>query len=168
MRKRELIFRDDDIYLTKSICSPDRYYYNFEKFKKVHHLLKGYRHSLAIIASEIDNYPLLTEFLLQNKNDFDFQIHGWNHDDYTELDNPYSEIKKAKDKIEKTFGVECTIFYAPYNHRNDKLRKACQKLKLELNEKFVSPEQFLEGKMAKTLYFHYWSDSQVDNLKKIL
>jgi len=171
---QDLIWRDDDIYMTKSLRD-DRHFYSYEQFKKVHQMIRerGFIHTLAIIASEIDKYPEFTKYLLEHKNEFSFQLHGLEHSDYflwQEEDAIYMALEKAKGIIEKTFGTKVSTFYAPYNKITDKIRSVCARLGLEVNEDYVTPEQWLMGKRSKTINFHYWAvkEGQVDALRQVL
>ena len=169
----ELIWRDDDIYMTKSLIE-DIHFYNLKQFKKIHKLLTKRRfiHTLAIIASEIDKYPKLTKYLLKHKNECSFQSHGWEHLDYSEMseNDIYYYLDKANKKIEKTFCTKVTTFYAPYNKFSQKLRNVCNTLRLELNDDFVLPVQWLKGKRSKTVNFHYWAvnEKQMDDFMEMI
>jgi len=159
-----MILRDDDIYLTKS-PRYDIIYYDFDKFKKAHKLLKGHKHYLAIIASEIDTYPELTEYILANKKDFGFGIHGWEHSDYHRIPNIEEELKRAKDKIEETFDTDVKWFFPPWNRWGEKTEQACINLGIKLDNNYT---QFPDIKKADTLCFHYWNDKKVNALAKWL
>lgn len=163
-----MVFRSDDIFLTSSIRSGQ--IYNFDAFKASHELLKGKIHILSIIAGEIDNHPEMKEYIIANKKDFKFGIHGWLHNDYSKM--PKEEIKKelsmAKDKIEKEFGVEVKWFFPPWNRVSETTRKACNEIGLKINENYIIPKQYLQGLRGDVINFHYWSKQEMDYLKLCL
>lgn len=163
-----MIFRNDDIFLTES---PRGYgvYYDFEKFKQAHELLKGQTHLIAIVASEIENYPELTAYILEHKEDFVFGIHGWAHERYSEWEEEgiYRSLKRAKEKIEETFGVEAITFCPPWNKRSDAMYQACSRLGITVQDSFIVAAELGE-KENDVCCFHYWNDEEMENIKKYL
>jgi peptidoglycan/xylan/chitin deacetylase (PgdA/CDA1 family) len=164
-----VIYRNDDIFLTESPRGFGEYY-SFEKFKKSHELLKGHKHILAIIAGEIENYPEMKEYILKHKDDFMFGIHGWAHERYSEWKEPaiYISIKRAKEKIESTFGVKATHFCPTWNKRNYDMYIAVQKLGMEVQDHFIVPREIEEGKSAEAVCFHYWNDDEMTILQRCI
>ena len=161
------IFRDDDIYLTKSERSGQ--IYDFKAFKVVHEMLAeaGKIHTLAIIASEIDTYPELTKYILERKKEFAFGVHGWEHSDYLRwnMEIVKKDLQKAKDKIEETFDTECFWFFAPWNRFNNDLILTAREVGLNLNTNYLLPDQPIQ---KGVLCFHYWIPEQREQLKKWL
>lgn len=157
----QVSLRDDDIYLTRS----PRYgtvYYNFEKFKYVHRLLRGQEHYLAIIAAEIDSYPELTNYIIRNKKDFKFGVHGWTHKDYRREDK--TDILQAKKKIENTFDVKVDWFFPPWNRSDEALVDHCRKIGLKCNTDYCQPPDFNKDICC----FHYWNDDEVTIIEQWL
>jgi len=163
-----IVFRNDDIFLTKSVRSGQ--IYNFKKFKESHELLKGRIHILSIIASEIDNYPEMKDYILANKKDFRFGIHGWEHSDYSKMTKEQikKELTMARDKIEDTFEVEVKWFFPPWNRVSESTRKACNEIGLRINENYIIPKQFIKGVKGDVIDFHYWHDEEMSILKQCL
>ncbi len=162
-----IIYRDDDIYLTSSKRSGQ--IYDFEAFKVVHEMLSknGKIHTLAIIASEIDNHPELTEYILERKNEFEFGVHGWEHSDYStwKMEDVERDLQMAKEKIEKTFDTKCVWFFAPWNRWNEELILMAKEVGLTLNTEYLTPDQ---DPRSGVLCFHYWIPEQREQLKKWL
>ena len=163
-----MVFRSDDVFLTKSVRSGQ--IYNFQKFKASHELLKGRIHLLSIIAAEIDTYPEMKDYILANKKDFRFGIHGLEHSDYSKM--PKEQIKKelsiARDKVEDTFGVDVKWFFPTWNRVSDTTRKACNEIGLRINEHYIIPKQFIKGVRGDVMDFHYWNDEEMNLLKQCL
>jgi len=163
-----MVYRSDDIFLTSSVRSGQ--IYNFDEFKASHELLKGKIHILSIIAGEIDNYPEMTEYILKNKKDFRFGLHGWLHNDYSKM--PKEQIKKelsmGRDKIEKVFDTEVKWFFPPWNRVSEETRSACKEICLKINEKYIIPKQYLEGLRGDVMDFHYWEPNEMKLLKQCL
>ena len=163
-----IVFRNDDIFLTKSVRSGQ--IYNFKKFKESHELLKGRIHILSIIASEIDNYPEMKDYILANKKDFRFGIHGNRHENYStwnEIDI-YNDLKLAKNIIDKTFETNTKWFFPPWNRISNNMINACNKLQLKINKNYIIPTQFLLGVRGDVLNFHYWNNDEMKKLIKCL
>lgn len=166
-----MIIRDDDIYLTES-PTQGRQLYSFDKFKKVHEYIvsRGHKHHLAIIASEIENYPELTAYLMEHKDECVFGVHGWAHDHYFKWNRgPIAvSLGRAKEKIKETFGVEVTTFFPPWNELSPALMMGAADVDLEVNVSQCDPQGWLKGERADAICIHYWSDNQYTNLQKIL
>lgn len=171
MPTQEIIFRDDDMYLTES-PTQGRELYSLEKFKKAHELLVKYgkKHAMAIIAAEINNYPELTKYILSRKDEFIFGVHGWTHNHYATWKQEPIEVSlaRAKKKIEETFDVTCEWFFPPWNEQSDALTTACFRVGLKPNYSQTSTTGWIKSERAEAICFHYWSDGQMDELEKIL
>jgi peptidoglycan/xylan/chitin deacetylase (PgdA/CDA1 family) len=161
-----MIFRNDDIFLTES---PRGYgvYYDFEKFKASHELLKGHDHLLAINAAEIENYPELKNYILYNRHDFLFGVHGWSHERYSEWNEEaiYQSLKRAKEKIERTFNENVEWFLPPWNKRNEAMYRACERLDLKVNDSFIVAADLGE-KESGVCCFHYWNEEEMSKIKE--
>lgn len=166
-----MMIRDDDIFLTESPRN-GRHFYNFEKFVKVHTMIKSYGklHAIGIIASEIDNYPKLKKYIDDNKRDFIFAIHGWAHQYYATwgVEEIKESLGRAKGKISDVFGITAEHFFPPWNKRSPAMYEACSHLKLKLDEFYTNAEMVLRGDKKDTLCFHYWNDEEVKLLEECL
>lgn len=166
-----MIYRDDDIFLTES-PTQGRQLYSLEKFIACHDLLRscGKLHAIAIIASEIENYPELRDYIKERKNEFIFGVHGWAHNHYSTWEQDVIEVslRRTKEKIEKTFDVKVEWFFPPWNERSRFLLNACNAVGLKPNISQCSTSGYLKGEKQEAICFHYWSDGQMAELKKIL
>lgn len=171
MPTQETIIRDDDIFLTES-PTQGRQLYSLEKFKAVHEYIhsRGFKHHLAIIASEIENYPELVEYIKQHKDECVFGVHGWAHDHYARWNREPIAISfnRAKQKIKDVFEVDVEWFFPPWNELSPSIMMAATDAKLKVNVSQVDPSAWLKGQRANAICIHYWSDDQIGNLKKIL
>jgi peptidoglycan/xylan/chitin deacetylase (PgdA/CDA1 family) len=171
--ENSLILRDDDIFLTGSERSGQ--IYDFEAFKEIHEIIAktGREHMLAVIASEIETYPELKDYILSRKEEFGFGVHGWEHSNYTKWSS--EDIKKdllrAKEEIEKVFNVEVSWFFPPWNRTNETLIRSAKEVGLKTDINYTLPETILQGGAvgkAETLCFHYWVKRQQEELKQCL
>lgn len=166
-----MIICDDDPFLTES---PNGLgvYYNFEQFKKVHEMIAdaGQIHTLAIIAGEIENHPELKEYILNKKEEFNLQLHGFLHERYSEWSKEAIKIslQRAKDKIENVFDVKVNWFFPPWNKRSPAMYEACKELGLKLDENWMNLTEALDRQNAETIRFHSWNLLEVEQLAKYL
>jgi hypothetical protein len=145
------LYRDDD---------PNVYTDAF-KFKEVHEyfLHKGKQHIAAIIMKDIwENhalfYYLATAPLLQ------IGLHGWEHKDYSKLsyEECYDDLKKSlsywKTNSKRMTGgcKEIKIFFAPWNHESENIKRACADLGLKFCNK---REGYWDEYYIKS--FHWWA-----------
>lgn len=166
-----MIIRDDDIFLTES-PTQGRQLYSFDKFKAVHEYIvsRGHKHHLAIIASEIENYPELVSYLKEHKDECVFGVHGWAHDHYAKWNRePIAlSLGRAKEKIKSTFNVDVEWFFPPWNELSPSIMMGAGDVKLKVNVSQTDPSKWLKGEVAEAICIHYWSDDQFGNLKRIL
>ena len=167
MDRSKTILRDDDIYLSNS----PRYgtlYYNFNEFVEVHEMIAdaGFKHTLAIIASEIDKYPELTEYIKRHLSECNLEVHGWEHADYSKWVNKAditTDMLKAEVKIKKTFGVEPTMFFPPWNRYSDIMKAGVEDSGLKFMGDYVQFPQ-----TGDVICFHYWNLEERNMLKEWL
>jgi peptidoglycan/xylan/chitin deacetylase (PgdA/CDA1 family) len=166
-----MILRDDDIFLTESPRGFGEYY-NFDKFKEIHEIISknGKKHYLAINAGEIENYPELIGYILNRKDEFEFGLHGWQHERYSEWNSEAIEasLARAKKKVEERFNVKVKWFFPPWNKRSEAMKLACERLGLRLNDNWITPQEALEGKTADSICFHYWNNEEKKCIQQML
>lgn len=169
-----MILRDDDVFLTES-PTDGALFYDFEKFKYAHELIAdaGFKHMLAICASEIPNHRELTGYILDRKEEFEFGIHGWGHEKYSTWENKTNiarSLFRAKERIENVFEVEVKWFFPPWNKRSQQMYDACEEIGLKLDDSWQNFDEYLADKCPEkeTICFHYWNDHEVMLLKKAL
>lgn len=167
----ETLYRDDDIFLTES-PTQGRQLYDFNKFKTVHEYIasKGHKHAIAIIASEIENYPELTNYIKNKKDEFIFGVHGWAHNHCATWKSDVIEISlsRAKHKIEETFETQVEWFFPTWNELSPELIAGANRADLRINNSQTSTTGWLKGERADAICFHYWSDGQFEELKRII
>lgn len=141
----------------------------FEWFKEATEPFKGKPLTLAIVAEGIDSQPGWVDYIKAHP-EWEPQVHCWKHQTYKVL--PYKEIvrllKKAKKKIDETFGVETIEFIPPKLAYNDKTQKAAKEVGLRENRLRYTPRHWLKDKTIKSIYFHYWDLKQIKKVKKML
>lgn len=157
---------DDDVFCTESPTN-GRLFYNFERYQATHQLLAdaGLIHTLAICAAEIPNHPELVEYIMSRKEEFAFGVHGWNHEKYATWPKEaiVRSLKRAKERIETTFGTTVDWYYPTWNKRSPALYAACQELGLQLNDEWVTLK---ESEKPYTIRFHSWDDNEYQLLKQ--
>jgi len=156
MNPTNILWRDDDpnVYTCPHI------------FKELHQKFidKKQVHTVAVIMKDLwQNHALF--YYLATAPYLDIGLHGWEHKDYSLLsyEECCKDLKTALDYWQENStrmaGVckPIKIFFAPWNHDGDNIRKACADLGLEFcnvrkgnwNGQYVCS-------------FHWWS---ADNLK---
>ena len=141
----------------------------FEWFKEATGQLENYPLVLAIVADGIKVYPEWIDFIKKHPL-WKVECHGWEHRTYSRL--PYeemvSQLRRAKEEIEKTFNQEVKEFYPPKLKYNDLTSKASQEVGLlEMRERF-RPVHWFADKSIKSIYFHYWDKNHIQQINKIL
>lgn len=163
-----IIARDDDIFLT---CSPTtgKLLYNFDAFVDTCELIWQFKfviHRIGIIASEIYNYPLLKEFIFNNKNRLELCLHGWAHDKYHtwQTKEIINILDLAKKQIENIFEVNVKTYIPPWNKVSAQVIEACDELSLKIDQ---SPAILYHQnpKLCKHVHFHYWNPLEVAAIK---
>lgn len=148
-----MIFRDDDIgFLT-----------DVPEFKKVDAIFKKYgaKHTIAVIAKDIEKNTELCEYINANKH-IDVQLHCYEHIKLTENTDLLKEhLQKGIKIIQNIFGKTPTILYPPWNETNGEVKTIAASVGLKISHYKISLTQYLRCKgMVKedTINFHYWHD----------
>ncbi len=145
-----MIFRDDDI----------SHETNLPRFKQIHNLFVKYNvlHTVALICKDIDKNPELIAYI--NGNDFDVQVHCWEHVDYSKCDRDLIDymIGKSVAIIEKYFHRKPTILFPPWNKSNDVVVASAAGYGLTVSTTKISISQYLRGYTGEVINFHSWSD----------
>ena len=86
-------------------------------------LTKNHNLSLGLVMHKIDRERLLIEKITDGNNRglFELVLHGWDHYDYSKLDEneQQSSLNKASEKMRNLFGISSKAFIPPYNSFND-------------------------------------------------
>lgn len=125
---------------------------------------------LAVIAEGIDSQPEWVEYIKAHP-EWKVQCHGWEHKLYSKLpkEEITQELRRAKDKIEETFGQEVTRYYPPKMKYNDVSREAALDAGLVETRERWTLKHYLDGDSPKDIdeaYVHYWSLGDVVRLNK--
>lgn len=152
MKSKNIIWRDDDI----------SYATDFNKFKLAHEIFKRYnvKHTIALIAKDIQKNPALISYILENN--IDVQIHCWIHYRMPlHLDILEQDLISCIGAIANNFGTVPTTIYPPWNDSDEKVIKIAKSLGLEVVPEKISLGQYIRvnGDVGEnTVNFHYWAD----------
>jgi len=145
------LYRDDDISV----------YTDAFKFKELHEqfMFKGKQHAVAVIMKDLwENQALF--WYLATAPVLKIGLHGWEHKDYSKLsyEECYEDLKKSlnywkTNSKRMTGGVKkIEIFFAPWNHESENIKKACADLGLKFCNK---REGYWDDYYIKS--FHFWN-----------
>lgn len=140
----------------------------FTDFKEIMKMLEGQKVILLIVAAGIDAHPEWVEYIKQHP-EWKVELHCLYHEDYSkqEENKVYKDLKKAKEKIEKTFNQKCEWYYPPRNNYNEMTDRVVEKLGLKCKKKYrkirlVRPYSF------EWVDVHYWHPTNRAHLNKML
>ena len=145
------LYRDDDISV----------YTDAFRFKELHEqfMFKGKKHAVAVIMKDLwENQALF--WYLATAPVLEIGLHGWEHKDYSKLsyEECYEDLKKSlnywKINTKRMVGntKKISIFFAPWNHESENIKKACQDLGLKFCNK---REGYWDDYYIKS--FHFWN-----------
>ena len=173
--------RCDDILQVSGISKHQAIQINkdtlFDLFKKadIGFALHQYPCILAICAEGISRYPYWVDYIRRMKHRFQIELHCNKHQNYKFLprEKIKSELKKAIDKIEKTFDCKITTWYPPKGRKGEPedKDKICEELgikcfqqkgKVDAKLWLKNPEKYPH------INFHFWHKGQVETINKIL
>lgn len=152
MKQQTIIWRNDDVSLATN--SKEK----LKLFKDVHALFEKYKvkHTVSLIAKEIDKAKALVKFIKDNK--IEVQVHAWNHQHYIDnIEQAKEDLPKAVEMIKKVFGKKPTIFYPPWNESSIELEEVAKENGLTVSNKKISLSQYLKGVQGEVVNFHYWA-----------
>ena len=119
--------------------------------------------TLSVLSEGIDHYPEWVEHIKKNKHRYKIELHGSSHHRYNSMTakEGFNDLKKAKEKIENTFGVKIENWVVPYGKRNlpDWAEDICKKLGIGL---------MITRGNRDWLVFHYWHKGQVEKAHKFI
>lgn len=149
----QLIWRDDDISVRT----------NLRELLEVDHLLQtaGLRHTVAIIAKNLDTNPLLIAEIKSRR--MDVQLHCWDHEDLTVDRTALADLSLGVEMIERVFGERPSVLYPPWNRADGRVHEVAASLGLRVSNEKVSLNQFIrvQGDIAeRVVNFHYWSEEE--------
>lgn len=152
---KEIIFRNDDVgYLTKL----DDFTFVQDMFNR-----RKIKHTLALIAKDIEKNPRLIDYILAN--DIDVQLHCYEHIDLTtDHTKVEDQLRSGIHQIEINFGKRPTILYPTWNKTDAFVDRVAEDLGLRVSATKLSLSQYVRvnGDVKEdTINFHYWAYSDL-------
>jgi len=124
-----VVFRLDDIQ--------DNYLRNTQVSLMNVFIDKNQKLSLGLIMNFIGNDTSIVDKLREgtNRGLFELAVHGWDHTAYSNMPESEQErsLKKASDKMQKTFGIHSITFIPPYNDFDGSTIQAMNKTSFRIN-----------------------------------
>lgn len=166
----KLIIRQDDFDFR---LTPEVYITNHEKF------IEAGATETAVIQYTHDGReaiysPKLIEYMKTAPN-WDIQLHGWCHDDYSKLPKwrMYDDIQKARLKAVELFGKEPTIWFPPWNVYSDDMKEIADLQSLTIDNESNDISKFIREMKAgsfkgHSVYFHLWSHSEAKQIDEMI
>ena len=175
MEKEDVEIRNDDILLyqntTPSMGRAKKAKSFFEWFKETDKWFeeRNIPMIITVLADGIDIYPEWVKYIKERKHRFKIELHGHTHLNFRHIlddDKIYKMLMPAKRKIEKTFDVKITRWYAPFSRKGfpggsaEIGMRVCQRMGIQFHTKG-------NGKIPHR-YFHYWSPKSIDKIKRFI
>ena len=130
---------------------------------------KGQPLSLGIIMNGTrEDLKIIEKVAEGAKNgSFELGIHGWNHEDFTELSlsEQKSTLQMANEKMMKMFGNRSDIFVEPKGLFNNDTIKAMENLGFRISSSIVSSENSFDGGRSIFNYTHSVIGDLSNNIK---
>jgi hypothetical protein len=185
--------RDDDVLQNTLWTKQGRKYLEpyreggktpFELFLEADKPFKKYNYPciLAILSEGIDVYPEWVEYIKKNQHRYIIELHGSRHYFYCDLteERGERELRLARDKIEKTFGVKVSTWYVTFGRK--KAPEWGQRVCDRMGIKYDIPNTKRDGDLwLKSYYykekqtspfnhinFHFWHPSQRKEIAEVL
>jgi len=162
-------FRNDDILQVEVFSHKQGRRLNpkiaFDLFKECDKIFERYDYPciLAVLSEGIDYYPEWVEYIKKNKHRYQIELHGSKHYYYNSLseEEGYKDLKQAKEKIEKEFGVKVTTWVVPHGVKKSPEwgLRVCKKLGLEIAVLSNPKNPYM---------FHFWHKGQVARVKRMI
>ena len=118
--------------------------------------------------------PELIEYM-KNTPNYDLQIHGWQHDKYSEMEYTHivRDLAAAKYMCYSLFGKVPTVWYPPWNCYSDKMKEAADNLSMTIDNESYDIAKFIREVKAgsftgHSFYFHAWQKPEKDLLPEAL
>jgi len=165
--KKTIIFRDDD----PAVQTKGKH---FEMFKAFHQVFQKYGvlHTIALITKDIEQNEALVNYINDNREQFDVQLHCVEHIDFTHnLQQAEWQFKTGCDDIERIFGKRPTIWFPTWNKTTDQLNAIAKRCGLEVSYKKISVDQYIRvnGDVAEdVINMHFWNYGDQINLEPAL
>lgn len=137
---------------------------DLRKFKAVHDIFNDYNvtHTIAVICNKVGKNGDLIDYINAHNN-FDIQIHCWDHIPMTENENLTDDLVNCVYKIESVFGKKPTTVYPPWNLSNQKVIDIANGLGLIVSAEKISLSAYIRtlGHVKeRVVNFHYWAEQE--------
>jgi len=106
---------------------------------------------------------------------YDFQIHGWQHDKYSEMEFTHivRDLAAAKYMCLSLFNKMPTVWYPPWNCYSEAMKIAADSLGMKIDNESYDIAKFIrevkEGRyLGHSFYFHAWQKTERDLLTEAL
>jgi peptidoglycan/xylan/chitin deacetylase (PgdA/CDA1 family) len=151
-----------------------------EEYIKIHQMFldRDLIETAVIQYTHDGNVPSYDKDLIEYMNTYggwDIQLHGWAHDNYSELPKwrIREDLKKSKDMSMYLFGKEPTVWYTPWNCRSESMDEVAELESLTISNESYDIAKFIRevksGEYIGTsFYFHGWKKDEVEQLEEAL
>lgn len=118
--------------------------------------------------------PELINYMNTTSN-WDFQLHGWAHDRYSEWETDYiiRDMSAAVMWCQKLFNKTPTVWYTPWNQWSNNMEQAAKVIGLTISNESYDIARFIREVESKhyegtTMYFHGWKSDEMLLFPKML
>lgn len=156
-----MIWRDDDV---------GAYTDQFIAVDKILHE-HGRIHTSAVIGSTLASNIALRNYITENLDHIDLQVHCWRHTEVIPQIDAHKDILMCAELIMELGGKPTTI-YPPYNKTNPTLNAVAEYLGLTISIDNYSLAQFVarQGRVPRdsVINFHHWNPQDHERLQKAM
>jgi hypothetical protein len=106
---------------------------------------------------------------------WDFQLHGWGHYKYNEMDfdSIVRDLAAGMFMCQKYFGKIPTVWYPPWNCYSENMQKAADLMGITIDNESYDISRFIRDRKDNTylghsFYFHAWQKHERDQLPEAL
>lgn len=169
-RKQQIILRHDDFDFR---MNPEDYVANHEKFIKA-----GLTETAVVQYTHDGNCPQYHPDLITYMNtapNWDIQLHGWSHDDYSKLPKWIirEHLVKSIDISIRLFNIEPKVWYTPWNCYSQDMVDVASSLGMIISNESYDIAKFIREVKAgtytgSTVYFHLWNRDEREKIDEML
>jgi peptidoglycan/xylan/chitin deacetylase (PgdA/CDA1 family) len=152
---------------------PKQYIDNHEKFIRAgltETAVVQYTHD----GREPNYHPELIKYMNEAPN-WDIQLHGWEHAEYDKMspDDILSHLQKSVDKAQELFGKKPTIWFTPWNRRNEIMEDVARSFGITISNESNDISKFIremkDGTFnGTTLYYHLWNRDEAVQIDEMI
>ncbi|MCK9370345.1 polysaccharide deacetylase family protein [Candidatus Dojkabacteria bacterium] len=166
----KIIIRQDDFDFR---LEPKAYIDNHEKFIKA-----GLIETAVVQYTHDGNqpkYPMDLINYMRTSPNWDIQLHGWSHDDYSKLPRWIirEHLVRSRDMSVRLFGVEPTIWFPPWNCNSDDMKEVADSFGMTIDNESYDISKFIREVKAGTfeghsVYFHLWNRDEAAKIDEMI